>query len=55
MIYRKRDGTLEIKIILVGMLIGCSYLVGEDISKRYIIRDNKNGLSFWNVHIRRNI
>ena len=36
MIYRKRDGTLEIKIILVGMLIGCSYLVGEDISKRYI-------------------
>ena len=38
MIYRKRDGTLEIKIILVGMLIGCSYLVGEDISKRYIKR-----------------
>ena len=35
MIYRKRDGTLEIKIILVGMLIGCSYLVGEDISKRH--------------------
>ncbi len=29
---------LEIKIILVGMLIGCSYLVGEDISKRYIKR-----------------
>ena len=29
---------MEIKIILVGMLIGCSYLVGEDISKRYIKR-----------------
>ena len=38
MICRKRDGILEIKIILVGMLIGCSYLVGEDISKRYIKR-----------------
>ncbi len=29
---------MEIKIVLVGMLIGCSYLVGEDISKRYIKR-----------------
>ena len=32
---------MEIKIILVGMLIGCSYLFGEDISKRYIKRHKK--------------
>lgn len=38
MIYRKRDGILEIKVILVGMLIGCSYLIGEEISKRYLKR-----------------
>lgn len=29
---------MQIKIFLVGMLIGCSYLFGEEISKRYIKR-----------------
>ncbi|MGM9532044.1 stage III sporulation protein AB [Intestinibacter sp.] len=29
---------MQIKIFLVGMLIGCSYLFGEEISKRYVRR-----------------
>ncbi len=29
---------MQIKIILVGILIGCSYLIGEDISKAYTKR-----------------
>ena len=29
---------MQIKIFLVGMLIGCSYLFGEEFSKRYIKR-----------------
>ncbi|MDY2734360.1 stage III sporulation protein AB [Intestinibacter sp.] len=32
---------MQIKIFLVGMLIGCSYLLGEEISKRYIKRNRQ--------------
>ena len=32
---------MQIKIFLVGMLVGCSYLIGEDISKRYIKRNKQ--------------
>lgn len=38
MIYKKRDDTLQLKIIIIGILIGCSYLIGDFIHKSYIKR-----------------
>ena len=38
MIYKKRDGTLQIKIFFVGLLIGSSYLIGDTIHKAFIKR-----------------
>ena len=38
MIWKKRDGTLQIKIFIIGILIGCSYLIGEYIYKSYTKR-----------------
>ena len=38
MIYKKRDGILQIKIFLIGILVGCSYLVGDIIYKAYVKR-----------------
>ena len=38
MIYKKRDGILQIKIFFVGLLIGSSYLIGDTIYKSFIKR-----------------
>lgn len=38
MIYKKRDGTLQIKIFFIGILIGSSYLIGDIIHKVFIKR-----------------
>ena len=38
MIYKKRDGILQIKIFIIGILIACSYLIGEYIHKAYTKR-----------------
>ena len=38
MIYKKRDGTLQIKIFFIGILIGSSYLIGDIIHKSFIKR-----------------
>ena len=38
MIYKKRDGILQIKIFLIGILIGSSYLIGDIIYKAYLKR-----------------
>ena len=38
MVYKKRDGTLQIKIFFVGLLIGSSYLIGDTIHKAFIKR-----------------
>ncbi len=35
MIQKKRGGTLQIKIIIIGILVGCSYLIGNYIYKSY--------------------
>ena len=34
----KRDGILKIKIFIIGILIACSYLIGEYIYKAYTKR-----------------
>ena len=38
MIYKKRDGILQIKIFFIGILIGSSYLIGDIIHKAFIKR-----------------
>ena len=38
MIYKKRAGILQIKIFFIGLLIGCSYLIGDTIYKAFIKR-----------------
>lgn len=38
MIYKKRDGILQIKIFFIGLLIGSSYLIGDMIYKAFIKR-----------------
>ena len=38
MIYKKRDGILQIKIFLIGILVGSSYLIGDIIYKAYLKR-----------------
>ena len=38
MIYKKRDGILQIKIFFIGILIGSSYLIGDIIHKSFIKR-----------------
>ena len=38
MIYKKRDGILQIKIFFVGLLIGSSYLIVDTIYKSFIKR-----------------
>lgn len=38
MIYKKRDGILQIKIFFMGLLIGSNYLIGDIIYKAFIKR-----------------
>ncbi|WP_455538136.1 stage III sporulation protein AB [Terrisporobacter sp.] len=38
MIYKKRDGILQIKIFFIGLLVGCSYLIGDTIYRAFVRR-----------------